>query len=133
MLVMAKKRKTARRFERQTHQVVSAVGAVGRFACWWNKTSFAGRVAVITTAIIGVTGSIVGMSHVAQYELRIVQSQQTVATDRQTLFQLQQFLANAEKDPTSSKSQTAQAYIANLRQQIQETKDRLDRAQSSRK
>lgn len=135
---MSSKRKKTRK----SSSIPESVGAVGRFACWWNKTSFAGRVSVITAVIIGVTGSIVGIAHaipilepywyVAQYELRLVQNSQSVATDRQTLFQLQQFLANAEKDPNAANSPTAQAYINNLKQQISETQERLNKAARSK-
>lgn len=118
------------------------VGTVGRFACWWGKTSFAGRVSVITAVIIGVTGSIVGLAHaipilepywyVAQYELRLVQSQTAAATDRQTLFQLQDNLERAKKDPAAAKSPTVQNRIRELEDQIKETQERLSRAAKSK-
>lgn len=113
---------------------------MSRFADWWGDTSLTGKISAITAIIIGVTGSIVGTSHawpyvkdywyVAQYELKLVESSQAIATDRQTLFQLQQYLANARKDPKAAASPTAQEYIANLLRQIEDTQKRINKTGS---
>lgn len=109
---------------------------------WWVGLSPLAKVSTVTGGIIGITGSIVGLSHaapiikdywyVAQYELQLVQNSQSIATDRQTLFQLQQYLANALKDPKASGSATAQEYISDLKKKIDETQKRVDRAASSK-
>jgi hypothetical protein len=114
-----------------------------RFADWWSNTSPAGKITMITSLIIGVTGAIIGMQHVspivadywyvAQYELRMVADQQARATDRQTLFQLQQFLATAKKDPNAAKSPTAQEYIRKLEADIADTERRINGATPPRK
>lgn len=92
---------------------------------------------MLTAIIGGLTGSVIGLSqaypivepyfYVARHELRLVMDRQSIATDRQTLFQLEEYLARAEKDPAVRTSPIVQQRVRDLKKQIDETQDRIRR------
>jgi hypothetical protein len=98
---------------------------------------------VITAIIGGVTASIIGMSqaapiakqywYVAQWEFQLAMDRSALATERQSLGQLEQFLRDAEKEPVAKRSENSKAYIKGLEQKITDTKKRIERGEGSSK
>jgi len=137
-MVIKAKKTSGRSAYSNVHLPVQPLTTMQRFADWWSATSPAGKITMITALIASITGAIIGLSHVrpiiedywyvAQYERRIDQRNQAVATDRQTLFQLQEYLRRARQDPAATKSETAKEYIKNLEKQIKDTETRIERA-----
>lgn len=114
----------------------------GRLASWWKSASVFERITILTAIVGGLTGSVIGISqaypiiepywYVARHELRLVMDRQAVATDRQTLFQLQEYLTRAEKDPAVRTSPVVQQRIKDLKKQIDETEDRLKKSSGTK-
>lgn len=91
----------------------------------------AGFVAAFTGAIVGAAAAwpvLEPFWYVSRAELRLVMDKQAVATDRQTLFQLQEYLDRAKRDPGAATSPIVQDRIRDLERQIEQTTARIQSA-----
>lgn len=105
----------------------------------WTASSFRTKTILTLTAIVvGITGAITGIAasaqiiepywYVSQREFRLVVDKQALAIDRQTLFQLQEYLDRARKDPAAATSAIVRDRIRELEQQIEQTGARIRRS-----
>lgn len=104
----------------------------------WHEASLTSRILLVTSLIGGVTGSIIGIAtaapliepywYVSRAELRQIVDKQAVATDRQSLFQLEEYLNRAKADPGAGNSPIVQQRIISLSNQVKQTKGRICKA-----
>lgn len=104
----------------------------------FRAASFLAKISMVTAVVIGLTGSIAGVAtayplvepyfYVSRGALRLVMDKQAVATDRQTLFQLNEYLARAQQDPAAATSPIVRERIEELKRQIEQTTERLRKA-----
>lgn len=104
--------------------------------------TIAGGVGVIATAIVSTTNAwprvepytFATSGYVREHvrsstdPIRVVQSQQSVAIDRFILYQLQESLDKAKKDPAAATSQIVRDRIEQLEDQIKKTEERVRKA-----
>ena len=98
----------------------------------------ASRLAKSLTVIVLGTGAITGIAaavpiiepywYVSRGELRLIMDKQAVATDRQTLFQLQEYLTRAKGDPAAATSPIVRERIRKLEKLIEQAESRLLKA-----
>lgn len=111
---------------------------VKRAANSWRAASLPARILLVTALVIGVTASITGLAssypivepyfYVMRWELRQLTNTLTIATDRQTLYQLNADLDRVEKDMVTSPSDTVHRRMEEIKKHIAETKARICKA-----
>lgn len=102
---------------------------------WLRRLSLIGKIAGIVGAIaVSITATAAAwplvepLIPVTRGELRLVMDKQAIATDRQTLFQLQEYLDRATKDPAATTSPIVRQRIDELKNQIDQMQARIRKA-----